>query len=68
LDNVADGFGYKRRFKLFFDGRVIGMKELSDLASNPDYKREGSFEEQNDSGHLCEDIGSLGVNDSGFAP
>jgi len=41
LDNVADGFGYKRRSELFFESRVIGFVKFSDLVSDPDDKREG---------------------------
>ena len=66
LDNVADGFRYERRFELFFNGGIFGFVKLSELVSGPNNKREGSFEKENDGGHLCEDIGSLGVKDSGF--
>ena len=53
-----DGFGDRREFEFFFDSRVIAVKELSELVRDSDNKGEGSFEEQNNSGHLCEDIGS----------
>jgi len=44
LDNVADGFGYERRFELFFDRWIIGFVKLSDLVSDPDNERESSLE------------------------
>lgn len=53
-----DGFGYRREFEFFLDSWVIDVKELSHLVRDSDNKGEGSFEEQNSSGHLCEDIGS----------
>ena len=44
FNNVEDGFWYGRRFELFFDGRVIGVKEFFDLVSDSDDKGEGPFE------------------------
>ena len=44
LNNVEDGLGDGRRFELFFDGRVVGVKEFFDLVSDPDDKGEGPFE------------------------
>ena len=66
MDNVADGFRYERRFELFFNGGIFGFVKFSELVSGPDDKREGPFEEEDNGSHLCEDIGSLGVKDSGF--
>ena len=66
LNNVEDGLGDGRRFELFFDGRVVGVKEFFDLVSDPDDKGEGPFEEQGNCGHLSEDIGSMAFEDSGF--
>ena len=66
LDNVDDGLWDRRRFEFFFDSRVLGMKELSDLVSDSDDEREASFEKQNNGSHLCEDIGSRAFEDSGF--
>jgi len=66
LDNVDDGLWDRRRFEFFFDSRVLGMKELSDLVSDSDDEREASFEKENNGGHLCEDIGSRAFEDSGF--
>ena len=53
-----DGFGYRWELEFFLDSRVIAVKKLSDLVRDSANKGEGSFEEQNNSGHLCEDIGS----------
>lgn len=53
-----DGFGYRRELEFFLDSWVIDVKKLSHLVRDSDNKGEGSFEEQNNSGHLCEDIGS----------
>ena len=58
LNNIVDGFGYRRELEFFLDSWVIDVKELSDLVGDSDNKGEGSFKEQNNSGHLCEDIGS----------
>ena len=66
MDDVADGFGYERRFKFFIDIRVVSLKDLSDLVGGSDDKREGSFEEQDNSSHLSQDIGPWCVKDSGF--
>jgi len=57
-NNISDGFGGKRTFELFLRGRVIGLKEFSDLAGNSDDKREGHFEEEENGGYLCKGIGS----------
>ena len=66
LNNVEDGLGDGRRFELFFDGWVVGVKKLFDLVSDPDDKGQGPFEEQGNSGHLCEDVGSWALEDSWF--
>ena len=58
LNNVEDGLGDGRSFGFFFDGRVVGVKKPFDLVSDPDDKGEGPFEEQNDGGHLCQDVSS----------
>jgi hypothetical protein len=62
LDDVADGFGYERRF----DSRVVSLKDLSDLVGGSDDKREGSFEEQDNSSHLSQDIGPRPIKDFWF--
>jgi len=66
LGNVSDGFRCTRSFEFFFDGRVIGFVELSDLVSGSDDKGEGTFEKKDNGCHLHEDIGSWTVKDSGF--
>ena len=66
LDNIADGFGDEGRFESFFQGWVFRFVELSYLAGGSDDKRECPFEEQNYGCNLGEDVGSLGIEDSGF--
>jgi hypothetical protein len=66
LDDVADGFGYERKFKFFIDSRVVSLKYLSDLVGGSDDKREGSFEEQDNSSHLSQDIGPRPIKDFWF--
>ena len=66
LDNIADGFGDEGRFESFFQGWVFRFVELSDLAGGSDDKREGSFKKEDDGCYLGEDVGSFGVEDSGF--
>ena len=58
LNNIVDGLGDRGEFEFFLDGWVIDVKKLSELVRDSDNKGEGSFEEQNNSGHLGEDIGS----------
>ncbi len=58
MNNIVDGFGYRRELEFFLVSWVIDVKKLSHLVRDSDNKGEGSFEEQNNSGHLCEDIGS----------
>jgi hypothetical protein len=43
LNDVSDGFKNERRLKLFFDSRVVGLKEFSELTCNPDNKGESTF-------------------------
>ena len=45
LNDVSDGFRDERRLKLFFDSRVVGLKEFSEPTCNPDDEREGAFEQ-----------------------
>ena len=66
LNNVADGFRDERGFKLFFESGVIGVVKLSDLVSDSDNKREGSFEKKDNGSDLSQDIGSWCIKDSGF--
>ncbi len=44
LNNVSDGFCDERRFKLFFDSRVVGLKEFSEPVSDFGDKRKGALE------------------------
>ena len=66
LNDVSDGFRYVRKFELFFESGVIGFEELSDQVSDSGDKGEGAFEQEGNGGHLCEDIGSWAIKDSGF--
>ena len=66
LNNVLDGFWDGRGFEFFSDRRIFGLVEFSGLIGDPNDKRECTFKQKDDGGHLCEDIGSLGVKDSGF--
>ena len=66
LNNVADGFGNARRFELFFESGVIGVVKLSELGSDSDNKREGSFEKKDNGSDLSQDIVSWCIKDSGF--
>ena len=52
LNNVTDRFWDERRFKLFFDSRVVGLKEFSEPVSDSDDKRKGAFEQKNNTCHL----------------
>ena len=58
MNKVLDGFRDERRFEFFFDSEVIGFVEFSKLVSDSDDERKGSFEKENNSGQLCQDIGS----------
>lgn len=66
MNNIVDGFGDRRELEFFLDSRVIGVKKLSHLVRDSNNKGEGSIQEQNNSGHLCEDIGSWAIEDSWF--
>ena len=66
MDNVADRLWDGRRLESFFESGIFGFVELSDLAGDPDDKREGSFKKENDGCYLSEDVSSLGIEDSGF--
>ena len=63
MANILDGFRNERRLEFFFNGRVIGLMELSELISDPDDKREGTFKKKSASGHLCKDICYLHQNE-----
>ena len=75
MDDVADGFGYERSIKFFIDSRVVSLKDLSDLVGGSDDKSlpccdlrqgEGSFEEQDNSSHLSQDVGPRPIKDFWF--
>ena len=44
LNDVSDRFWDERRLKLFFDSRVVGLKEFSEPTCNPENKGESAFE------------------------
>jgi hypothetical protein len=66
LNNFSDGFGYERRIELFLDSGVVGFEKFSEAIRDFDDKGEGPFEQEGNGGHLCEDIGSWAIKDSGF--
>ncbi len=52
LNNVSDGFRDERSLKLFFDSRVVGLEEFSELICDSDDKRTGAFEQENNTCYL----------------
>ncbi len=45
LNDVSDGFRDERRLKLFFDSRVVGLKEFSEPVSDFGDKRKSALEQ-----------------------
>ena len=46
--------------------RAVGVEDFSELASSFDDKGKSPFEKQDNGSGLSEDIGSSGIEDSGF--